>query len=207
MNLIETLFRDFGMESFQLPTRSFAGRTDKDIFSEIIEINGIPSGRFAEVRNRYITALDENLGGTDVNPIDGVSDALDFAGNDGVHSGLLTGNFRESAYIKLSRIGLDACFSGSVGAFGCHHADRNDLPEIAFEEAKSRFGNAFQPRDMVIIGDTPADVECAKRFGAVSVAVATGYCAEEILRECGPDILLKTLQNPESWARQILGTA
>ena len=44
-----------------------------------------------------------------------------------------------------------------------------------------------------MIGDTPRDVQCAKPYGAVAVAVATGRYGLEALRETGADYVFEDL--------------
>ena len=47
--------------------------------------------------------------------------------------------------------------------------------------------------DCLVIGDTPYDVACAKPFGAVTIAVATGPYSYETLLKTGADHVLKDL--------------
>jgi|ERR1035437_4350478 phosphoglycolate phosphatase-like HAD superfamily hydrolase len=107
--------------------------------------------------------------------------------------GLLTGNFQSRALAKLQKVGLTEYFE--VGAFGDDRLDRNDLPKIAQENIYERFHLAFDPTKIVIFGDTPNDIVCAKRFGACAVAVATGPYSADVLKVWDPDLLLPDLQD------------
>jgi phosphoglycolate phosphatase len=49
------------------------------------------------------------------------------------------------------------------------------------------------PAAMVMVGDGPQDIECARRAKVRSVAVDAGFFAEERLLQCNPDVLLKSL--------------
>ena len=115
--------------------------------------------------------------------------------------GLLTGNTETTAYLKLSRIGLDHAFD--LGAFGSDAEDRNALPAIAAQRANERHGRTFAPADVVVIGDTPRDVECARHFGARAVAVATGHYDREQLAAHSPDLLLDSLAEADAVAEQL----
>lgn len=106
--------------------------------------------------------------------------------------GLLTGNNRLTAPLKLQAAGLDAALF-SLGAYGCDHADRNRLPAIALERARTLIGEPIQPVDTVVVGDTPADIICGRASGALSVAVATGAHSAETLSAYHPDVLLDSL--------------
>jgi phosphoglycolate phosphatase-like HAD superfamily hydrolase len=81
-----------------------------------------------------------------------------------------------------------------VGAFGSDESERDRLPAIAIERARRLTGRPFEGRDAVVIGDTPADVRCARAAGALAVAVATGRPTRAELEASGPDILLDSLE-------------
>ena len=107
--------------------------------------------------------------------------------------GLVTGNVERGAQLKLERFDLWRRFA--VGAFGSDDRDRDRLPQIAIERAGRLAGRRFAGGDTVVIGDTPADVQCARAVGALAVAVATGRPTREELEACRPDILLDSLEN------------
>ena len=88
----------------------------------------------------------------------GVAALLDrLDGVDGVVSALLTGNFEQGARVKLGHFNLWSRFT--FGAFGDAHVNRNDLLPLALERARS-MGHAFERgARVVVIGDTPLDVE------------------------------------------------
>jgi phosphoglycolate phosphatase-like HAD superfamily hydrolase len=49
---------------------------------------------------------------------------------------------------------------------------------------------------VVIVGDTPRDVECARAHGCVSFAVATGKYGVDDLRAAGADSVVPDLSDP-----------
>lgn len=169
----------------------FDGKTDPQIVSELLALAGDPDPdepqRIRSVCDRYVIHLDEELdaarGRTVLLPgVTALLDALERA--DAVVVGLLTGNIREGARLKLHAAGLDVQ-RFPVGAFGSDSAVRGELPAVAFERARAMLGELPDPADAVVVGDTPADVACGLGAGTRTVAVATGSFAEGALRAAG----------------------
>jgi len=113
------------------------------------------------------------------------------------HSALLTGNIEPMAYLKMELVGLDHFFK-LPGAFGEESHERRDLPERAAGRINEHLQLDLSPKQFVVIGDTPNDIDCAKHFGARSVVVGTGrfYSTEELLA-CEPDAWVKDLSDTE----------
>jgi phosphoglycolate phosphatase-like HAD superfamily hydrolase len=105
--------------------------------------------------------------------------------------GLLTGNVREGARIKLQPTGLYPLFK--VGAYGSDSAYRSELPAVAVDRAEALTGRRFAGKEIVIIGDTPADVECGAALGVKAVGVATGRHTVAELAAHAPDHLFEDL--------------
>lgn len=106
--------------------------------------------------------------------------------------GLVTGNVGRAATVKLRAAGYDPAWF-PVGAYGHESADRNHLPPLALARAVEHYHQSIQPEHVIIIGDTPADVACARALGAVAVAVGTGFCERAELVACDPDYLIDDL--------------
>jgi phosphoglycolate phosphatase-like HAD superfamily hydrolase len=98
--------------------------------------------------------------------------------------GLLTGNIRPGARLKLGHYGLWDHFE--LGAFGDDHEDRNRLAVVARTRAGERLQRELPGDEILVIGDTPRDVECARAIDARMLAVATGTFALDDLRACRP---------------------
>ena len=177
------------------------GRTDTRIVHDVMTAEGWEATRVRERLDdffeAYVGGLIAEIGdGRHVVTLPGVTalvERLDRAS--GVTLGLVTGNIEEGARIKLQPTGLWPRFQ--VGAYGSDHMDRRRLPSLAARRAHALLGHAFSPEDVIVIGDTPHDVDCARAFGAVAVAVATGqYPREQLLAE-RPDHFFEDLGDLE----------
>jgi phosphoglycolate phosphatase len=174
-----------------------SGRTDPRIVFDVMEGTGLAreavKERLGDVFEAYAGGLLDEIGdGRNVTILPGVATLIRRLGEtDEVLLGLVTGNIEEGARIKLGPTGLWPYFL--VGAFGSDHADRRRLPSLAARRAHALVGYAFRPAEVLVIGDTPYDVECARAFGAAAAAVATGNYTRAELMECKPDLLFDDL--------------
>jgi phosphoglycolate phosphatase-like HAD superfamily hydrolase len=116
-----------------------------------------------------------------------------------VFLGLLTGNFRDGARIKLERFDLWRYFR--CGAYGDDSPDRNALVPVAVERASASGLRGVAPEDVIVVGDTPHDVACAHAAGAVAVGVATGGFTVDQLRDCGATVVFETLEDTDGFGR------
>jgi phosphoglycolate phosphatase-like HAD superfamily hydrolase len=117
--------------------------------------------------------------------------------------GLLTGNFEGGAAIKLGHFDLWRRFP--FGAFGDRHVDRRDLVPIALERAAEAGAKSLPPDRVVVIGDTPLDIDCASAHGARSIGVATGPYDREALTRAGAALAVETLEDVEALVDWIVG--
>jgi phosphoglycolate phosphatase-like HAD superfamily hydrolase len=177
-----------------LDAYDLAGRTDRRIVLDVLTSAGLDP---AAVRDRlddcfavYARALAVEIGdGGAVSTLPGVGDLVPrLARRSDVVLGLLTGNIEPGARIKLAPTGLWPCFQ--TGAFGSDHTNRRRLPSLAARRAHAMTGRPFAPREVVVIGDTPWDVDCARHFGARAVGVATGRYPRAALEASGAHLAL-----------------
>jgi phosphoglycolate phosphatase-like HAD superfamily hydrolase len=110
--------------------------------------------------------------------------------------GVLTGNAREVAHVKLASAGILKYFE--FGAFGDSARERGYLVEVAWREAQARYGTRFAPEQTLLIGDTPRDIEAARANGASVVAVATGRYSVEDLSAHEPDAVFADLSDVDA---------
>lgn len=177
---------------------SMAGKTDPLIIRTAFEKHGItPAPDIVEkFKKRYFELLGKNIklsyARKKIYP--GVSELLaELDIHPEIKMGLLTGNWREGARIKLSYFNFYRYFS--FGAFGSDSIDRNELLPIALKRCDICNGNGLTEKDVVVIGDTPNDVQCAKVHGALSLAVATGTYSVADLYNSGADLALENLSD------------
>jgi phosphoglycolate phosphatase-like HAD superfamily hydrolase len=112
----------------------------------------------------------------------GIAEALAIAKERGMGVGLGTGNTRDGARIKLSRVGIYERFA--FGGFGSDAEDRAELIRRGAERGAEHLGAELADCRVVVIGDTPKDVDAARAIGAESLGVGTGgYGAKELFRQ------------------------
>ena len=182
----------------------FDGKTDLQIVRELLTLAGHPEcdseDRIASVCRRYVELLTAELAkptqATRLYPgITVLLAALEPYEADGrALVGLLTGNVQHGAELKLRSAGVDPA-RFAVGAFGSDSHARADLPAVAAKRAAERTGRRFTGADLVIVGDTPDDVACARPMGARTVAVATGFFDTTALRAAGATHVFQTLSD------------
>ncbi len=184
---------------------SLAGATDGGIVASVAARFGRawrdddPPFDVGAVREAYLEALARRLAEPGrVEVCAGVHALLrGLAGR--AHLALLTGNWRAGAALKLRAAGLDLPWID--GAFGDDAADRNCLVPIARARADAA-GLGY--RHLVVIGDTPADVACARAGGAVAVVVETGFASRDELAAARPDLVLPDLARGRAWFEALI---
>ncbi len=207
-SLSETLMKVFGKES-KLTYDNAAGQTDRIIIKNLMTEKGISekeiTARTDEVSKMYIQLMHKYFNkNNDVKVYNGIPGILEkLSGNPDVLMGLVTGNIRDGAKIKLGAAGLWDYFK--FGAFGDDAFERNDLPGIAVERAYKMTGIRFEPQDTVIIGDTAKDVICGKHIGARTVVVVRFKQYLEEIEKTNPDHIFFTFENEDEVIKAILG--
>jgi phosphoglycolate phosphatase len=172
-----------------------SGRTDRAILTDVFSRwnEELTDSLVAPLRDLYLDELAREMQATTgpgFGVLPGVHDALDVLENDPSFAlGLLTGNFERGAAIKLGHFDLWHRFR--FGAFGDVHTDRRALVPVAVERARA---SGIEASHIVVIGDTPLDVDCAHAHGARAVAVATGEYSLDDLAATGAEIVVDTLE-------------
>ena len=176
---------------------AFSGRTDPQIFRAILTdtalvgaLDGDPAGLIAEAMEAYHADMLTRLPAARATAIPGAADAVRRFASAGVPTGLLTGNLEPLAYLKVEAVGLERALF-PFGAYGSDDESRDALPAVAAERAARHLGRAVATRELVVIGDTPLDVACARAAGAVAVAVTTGRFSRADLADA--DLVLDSL--------------
>lgn len=172
------------------------GRTDRSIAHQVLTKYGVPitedsTDTFLQL---YLALLAQELPRSQGRVFPGVLQLLERAEHrSDIILGLLTGNLRRGAQLKLEHYRLWHFFA--LGAFADDHHDRNQLGAFALTRVQERCGREFSPAQVDVIGDTGHDVACGKAFGARTIAIATGSWPREKLAEYSPDFLFDDFSN------------
>ena len=173
----------------------FAGRTDPSIVRDFFVRNRIEPTpeHFQRFFDCYVYWLDYILSQTKGTVLPGVVPMLHElrALPQSPLIGLLTGNIRLGAQIKLTH--YDIWHEFVTGTFGDDHEDRNCLAAIAKDRGEKLLGQKLCGKEILVIGDTPRDIECAKAIGARVLAVATGNFKRDQLASYNPTWTAETL--------------
>ena len=178
-------------------TYRYDGKTDAQIVRDLMTNEGFTAAeidaRLDALLDRYVSLLEEELRGRRLAVFAGIAELVDAVEADAAMTlGLLTGNVRAGAELKLRAAGLDPA-RFLVGAFGSDHAERPRLPAIAQRRARETLGLDVPGERVVVIGDTPADIACGRGIGARAIAVATGHYGVEELERHAPAAVFATL--------------
>jgi phosphoglycolate phosphatase len=204
---VKAFGKAFAMQ-FNVPNAdkmSFAGRTDTGLVREVFLKNNIePSKRnFRKFFDCYIYWLDYMLSHCQGDLLPGVWRLIyELQGQPNPPLiGLLTGNVRLGAEIKLRHYNLWEFFR--TGAFADDHEDRNQIAAIAMQRGARMLGEKLRGGQVLVIGDTPLDIECGKAIDAKVLAVATGKTSVAELAAHHPDWAVPNLEQVR--ASDILG--
>jgi phosphoglycolate phosphatase-like HAD superfamily hydrolase len=173
-----------------------AGMTDPEVgrltFAAVVGHEPSPAelARVLAARQRHLPRAVAESKGYRVLP--GVRESLDGLHRDGCLLGLTTGGTEAAAHIKLARGDLNHYFA--FGGYGSDSPDRTELTRRAIERAGTVLGHPVDPAEVVVVGDTPLDIEAAHGAGARGVGVATGHFSVDELRAAGADAVLATLE-------------
>jgi phosphoglycolate phosphatase-like HAD superfamily hydrolase len=199
----QTLADDFGISEIHTQV-SFAGRSDRAIAMELLRAHGVESSaeNWSRFCTGYLRRLDAALLSHQGFVLPGAIELLNALAKRGdVALGLLTGNVREGARRKLTYYDLWHWFP--FGGFGDDHVERCDIAAAALAAARQHIGG--QPNlaahnghpchgQVIVIGDTPNDIDCGRSIGARCVGVPTGHTSAEELRNSRPDLLVESLE-------------
>lgn len=182
-----------------------AGRTDCGIADEIFlkyQLEDSPQERQRFMKS-YLERLPECLRTLPGALLPGVKELLEQLHRlENVHLSLLTGNYVEGAWIKLRHFGVDHFFKS--GGYGDDHPHRDDVARLALQNVRGHLNRHVEGHDTCVIGDTPADIRCARAINARAAAVATGVYSREQLSPHSPDHLFDDLSETDTVISRLL---
>ena len=189
----ETLVEMFG----EVPESKVVvhGRTDHGIMTDVFDALGKDyqhhRGEFDQLYWSKLPGVLERSGGGMLPGVVALLEVLAAAPD--VELGILTGNARVPADIKLKHFGIEHYFS--FGGYGDSHSNRNQVAAEAIESARSQLQGSFDADRVWVIGDTVNDITCTRSVGAKVIAVETGGGTHDELVLAAPDEIFSDLSN------------
>lgn len=190
----EAILKTFGLPG-DIRTVVPDGNTDPLILEEIfagarmqVDITEEKWRTFAKnLEQSYSHAIRAGL--TRIAPLPGVLELIkELSKVEGLYQGVATGNLEVIARLKLEAAGLSPYFN--LGAYGSDSRNRIDLPRIAKERWERKMASSIPPDHCVIVGDTPKDLEAARKNQMKCLLVGTGRYPFEELAFFEPDACL-----------------
>lgn len=173
----------------------FAGMTDPGIIRLALEHAGLyaDAQQVEAVLAAYLQRIESEVDAAPPRVIAGVQAAIEAAhGHARAVVGLGTGNHVQGARYKLAAVQLWDRFD--FGGFGSDAEVRAEMLAIGRDRGLARLGAA--DARVVVIGDTPRDVQAATTIGAECLAVTTG--PHDAAALAGADCVVDRLDRPES---------
>ncbi len=187
----------------------FQGKTDWHTLLELLQPEGFSRADIEAALPHYETVVARHMAELvkdyRVYALPGALELVDELGaHPGVLLGIVTGNLPRMAEIKLRRAGFPL-EKFPVSAYGSEAIIRRGLAPLAVERAERYGGQRFAPSDVVFIGDTPDDIDCAHSIGARALAVTTGVSSRAELEQHPPVVVVDSLADRETVLPLILG--
>lgn len=171
------------------------GKTDQQIALETLASAGVDEATARAGLEAFMRRYRELMATADLDtlfaPLPGAREALTAVRERGATQSLLTGNLQGVAARKMAHFGLDDLLDLELGAYGSDSENRLELVQVAVARFTHHRGQP--PTRVVVVGDTPRDVACARAGAARAVAVATGIFGVEQLQATQPDAVLGDL--------------
>jgi phosphoglycolate phosphatase len=169
-----------------------AGSTDPRILRDAFAAAGIADETWRPHQPRLLeaicSAVEREAASMQLTIMPGVVDALRHLAAAGKWLGVATGNLESIGWLKLERSGLREHFT--FGGFSDAHEQRADMIAAAAAAARRLAG---ADASVVVVGDTPSDVEAARANALPVIAVATGHSSFDRLLEHAPEICAENL--------------
>lgn len=182
------------------------GMIDSQILIELLLAHGIPKDQSIKMLPELFLQMEnyfnEHENEANYELIEGAYELLEDLYKRGFPIAVLTGNTEIFGWKKLEKTNLKQFVT--TGSFGNMALIRSDLVPIALEKLQLECDEQIQKSNLVIIGDTPRDIKCAKEAGIYSVGVATGKYTKEELKTEGADFVADSLLQKEELINYLL---
>ena len=200
------LFKSLFNIDARLTEIDFTGKSLNENFHELARLKNIPEDVFQaksrQLLENYESTFGQSLPSDTAKSIfPGAKELLSKLAKTAHIVVLYTGNsagvvsqvFRATSLGKYFRF----CF------YGTEVKARSDMIELAINKAAKSTGRQFSNKNIVIVGDSVRDIESGKLFGALTIAVATGFHSKEELLKAEPDYLFDNLRDYEQVLKAI----
>ncbi|WP_331730530.1 haloacid dehalogenase-like hydrolase [Streptomyces sp. NBC_01174] len=186
------------------------GMTEPVIFRETAKLHGIASDRSMFEAFARLSSEQHRLRAGELrergHALPGTARVLAAVAALGeVEQTVVTGNIRGAAETKLQVFGLDTHIRFEIGGFGEDDDERAELVRVAIRRASHGLEIPFSSQDVLLVGDTPADVAAAKDNHVRVLAVATGRSTGIELQKAGADVVAPDLDDPSPVIRALAG--
>ncbi len=186
----------------EIDSYEMSGKTDWQIVTDLMIQAGIEPAIVEDRRSATFAALARHMEAAaptlGMRILPGVTELLEqLSDRPEFILGLVTGNVREAVPAKLLAAGIDPAMF-RIGAFGSEHPDRNFLPALALSRLEQKLEISIPRERVLVIGDTPRDIACARFAGLKVLCVTTGRYGRNVLAEHYPDYLLDDLSDTEA---------
>lgn len=192
-------------QHFSLEGLIFGGSLDPIIVGEALTRQGLPLEEEAHARFRHLYQLEllKALSEPEqVEVLPGVHALLEMTrSHERSILGLLTGNYAETGVVKLEAAAIDPNWF-HLKVWGDSAPTRPSMVALALEQVRL-LHSGLDSKDVFVIGDTPRDIDCAKKNGCHAIAVATGNYARSELAQAGADLVLENLAEPAALLEHI----
>ncbi len=175
---LEKVIKEFYyLDAFEF-NENLAGKTDSYIFKSVVErLRGRCNvGETASLMIRYHMELPHQMPKHNGHLMKNVEKTLQYIDQkkEQYTNCLLTGNTKTGAQIKLEYYKLDHYFDFNHSAFGEISEDRSEIARVLYNRFYIETNGSINPKDIIIIGDTPNDAACANAIGVRSLIILNG---------------------------------
>lgn len=190
---MEGFLAGFGVAVDPAIQAQMLGRRLPDAINIARQQYGLP-GTLQELADGYSNARMAALRGS-VQPMPGAAEILAWVRRSGLPVALATSGMRSHADLSLSETGLGGCFDVEVTGDQVEHG--KPAPDL-FLLAAERLG--VEPRESVVLEDSPLGVEAAIAAGMRVIAVQNGRATMPHFK-VDPTISVSTLSDAQNWLK------
>ena len=193
---LKSIYEVVGLEPSVAPSR-FAGMVDPQICKILLTEAGLDDEKVTYFLPKVLSRMGEVYRDMKKKPLlnEGVRELLQILAKSRNHIlGVLTGNLSAVTMEKLKVTGIDSYFTEHFSADD--YFDRNHLVEDAVKTCAAKH-NLSSRKNVVIIGDTPNDINAANAARATSIGIASGVFSLEQLSQSHPTFVFPDFKPSE----------